>query len=401
MANTSADEVAELKQELDQFLLPEITSAQGAHTFRKEVSAEVAAVIDQVLNERLTPALQRIEAQAAEQANALTARVDAALRRFEQGAPVAAASAETDQKVAELTARLDEMRSRMVRMEEQGRRAVAQPIAAPKLADERIAVTPKNASLVPRWALWVIILLLLLTALGLGNIYLERMTAPEPIMPAPVFVPPANTTPSTPVPTPASSAPAPASSAPANPVSVPPQNPPSNPAVTPTPINTTPPSTPASPPAHAHAIPADFAIERGWLAAQPFAVEGSVARHASTSSHITTLKALACGRSASCTADSLFGASEATQFIALQMVMSQIGDRFCTPRRGVHVTGVVDDGSLGELASVTQCAGLHPTAPCKNGDNKLCAPDAATIEAGDVNALSQLLRWGLWKIGSM
>ena len=181
MANTSADEVAELKQELAQFLLTEITSAQGAQTFRKEVGAEVAAVIDQLLNERLTPAIQRIESQAAEQANALTARVDAALRRFEQGAPVAAGpSPETDQKIAELTARLDEMRARLLRTEEQGRRAVAQPIAAPKLADERIAVTPKNTSLVPRWALWVIILLLTLTALAIGNIYIERMTAAEP-----------------------------------------------------------------------------------------------------------------------------------------------------------------------------------------------------------------------------
>ena len=238
MANTSADEVAELKQELAQFLLTEITSVQGAQTFRKEVGVEVAAVIDQVLNERLTPALQRIESQATEQANALTARVDAALRRFEQAAPVAGPSPEIEQKIAELTARLDEMRARLLRTEEQGRRAVAQPIAAPKLADERIAVTPKNTSLVPRWALWVIILLLAPTALAIGNIYVERMTATEPLTAigtSPAFVPPAAGVSSS------STAPAPATSAglrvpmPAPPPFGPtPHSPPSSPALTPT-----------------------------------------------------------------------------------------------------------------------------------------------------------------------
>src|SRR5437868_15240315 len=102
VANTSADDVTELKQELAQFLLTEITSVQGAQTFRKEVSAEVTAVIDQVLNERL----QRIEQQAAEQANALTARVEAALRKFEQSGPAAAGSLDAEKQIAEPTARL-------------------------------------------------------------------------------------------------------------------------------------------------------------------------------------------------------------------------------------------------------------------------------------------------------
>jgi hypothetical protein len=410
VANTSPDDVEELKQELAQFLLTEITSTQGQQTFRKEVSAEVAAVIDRVLTERLTPALQNIERQAAEQMNQLSARVDAALRRFEQAGPVPGASPETDQKVSDLTARLDEVRARLLRMEEQGRRAVAQPIAKPKLADERIAVTPKNSSLIPRWALWIIIALLALTALGLGNIYYERMMTPAAAgTNAPVFVtPPSASPPQTGTLTaPASTTPAPAiapaQTAPPAPVSVPPQNARSNHTMTPTPISTAPPTVtaPASlPPQPAHSIPADFAIERGWLAAQPFAVEGTVARRAGTGGHITTLKSLACGRSASCTADSLLNGSQATQFIALQMMMSQIGDRFCYPRRGVHVTGEVDDGSLSEVAAVTRCAGLRPAAPCKEGENRVCPPDANAIEAGDVNALSQLLRWALWKTGS-
>src|SRR5690348_10284866 len=104
VANTSPDDVEELKQELAQFLLTEITSTQGQQTFRKEVSAEVAAVIDRVLNERLAPALQNIERQADEQMNQLTARVDAALRRFEQTGSVPGASPETDQKITDLTA---------------------------------------------------------------------------------------------------------------------------------------------------------------------------------------------------------------------------------------------------------------------------------------------------------
>jgi len=344
VANTSPDDVEELKQELVQFLLTEITSTQGQQTFRKEVSAEVAAVIDQVLNERLAPALQTIERQAAEQMNQLTARVDAALRRFEKAAPVAGASPETDQKIGDLTARLDEVRARLARIEEQGRRAVAQPIATPKLADERIAVTPKNSSLIPRWALWIIIALLALTALGLGNIYYERMMTPAPASSSPpVFVtppaPPQTGALTAPAHTTAAPATTPAQTAPPAPaVSVPAQNPPSNHAVTPTPIGNTPaPPTVTAPaslqPHPAHAIPADFAIERGWLAAQPFAVEGAVARRAGAGGHITTLKSLACGHATSCTADALFGSSDTTKFIALQMLMSQISDRFCSPRR--------------------------------------------------------------------
>lgn len=411
MANTSPDDVAELKQELAQFLLTEITSAQGQQTFRKEVSAEVAAVIDQVLSERLAPALQNIERQAAEQMSQLTARVDAALRRFEQAAPVSGPSPETDQKISDLAARLDEMRARLVRMEEQGRRAVAQPIAAPKLADERIAVTPKHTSLVPRWALWIIIVLLALTALGLGNIYYERMMAPAPASAsAPVFVtPPSAAPPQTGALTgPISTTPAPAAAptqttAPA-PVSVPAQNLPSNHAMTP--INNAPaPPTitaPASLPPQehpAHAIPADFAIERGWLAAQPFAVERSVARHAGSNERIATLKSLVCGRSASCTADSLLDGPDVKRLIALQMLMSQIGDRFCSPRRAVRVTGEVSADTLQELVGVARCAGAH-AYPCKEGENRVCPPDPDAIQGGDESARAQLLRWALWKTGS-
>jgi hypothetical protein len=394
VANTSPDDVAELKQELAQFLLTEITSAQGAQTFRKEVSAQVAAVIDQVLNERLTPALQRIESQAAEQANALTARVDAALRRVEQQVP-GATSPETDQLVAELTARLDETRIRLARLEEQGRRAVAQPIAqpiaTPKLADERIAVAPRATSAIPRWALWIIIALLALTALGLGNIYYERLMAPPPAdATPPVFVPP----PSTPAP----------------PVSVPPQNPTPNPGVTPaaptpapSPATAPPPAatpTPATvPPQHAHNIPADFAIERGWLAAQPFMVERAVARHAGATESITTLKRLVCGHGASCASDVLLSGSDTKQLIALQMLMSQIGDRFCSPRRAVRVTGEVSAGGLTELTGVARCAGAH-AYPCKETDSTVCPPDPDAIQAGDSSARAQLLRWALWKTGA-
>lgn len=410
MANRTADDVAELKQELAQFLLTEITSAQGAQMFRQEVSAQVASVIDKVLDERLAPALQRFEQQAAEQANALTARVDAALRRFEQDGPAGGASPEADQKIAELTARFDEMRARLSRAEEQGRRAVAQPLATPKLADERVAVAPKNTSLVPRWALWIIIILLALTALAIGNIYLERMTAPEPAQFG--STPPVLTTPPA---APASASPAPVAPPPVRtppavvtPAPVPPQNSASNPAVTPTPMSNRPappavaaPSAPVPPPHPAHAIPADFAIERAWLAAQPFAVDGSVARHAGAGGHITTLKSLACGHSVTCTADSLLSGSDATKFIALQMLMSQINDRFCTPRRVVRVTGVAEDTSLRELAEVTRCAGLRTSGTCHDSDSKICLPDSTMVEAGDVNALMQLLRWALWKIGTM
>lgn len=394
MANTPPDDVAELKQELAQFLLTEITSVQGASTFRKEVSDQVAAVIDQVLTARLTPALQNMERQAAEQANQLTARVDAALRRVEQQVP-GATSPETDKLVADLTARLDETRTRLARLEEQGRRAVAQPIAqpivTPKLADERIAAAPKSASAVPRWALWIVIALLALTALGLGNIYYERLMAPQPAdaMP-PVFVPP----PSTPAPLTA-------------PVSVPPQNPPQNSAVTPaapTPAPATAPppaTTPATaPPAtHARNVPADFAIERGWLAAQPFMVERSVARHAGATQAITTLKRLVCGQSASCTSDALLSGSDAKQLIALQMLMSQIGDRFCSPRRAVRVTGEVSADGLTELTGVARCAGAH-AYPCKETDSTVCPPDPDAIQAGDASARAQLLRWALWKTGA-
>jgi hypothetical protein len=167
--------------------------------------------------------------------------------------------------------------------------------------------------------------------------------------------------------------------------------------VTPAPT-TTPPAAP--PPAHAHAIPADFAIERGWLAAQPFAVEGNAARSAGANGHIATLKTLVCGHAVTCTADALLSGPQATQFVALQMMMSQIGDRFCAPRRPVHVSGAVSDRALLELANVSRCPGLGAGGPCKEGENKVCAPDGDMIEAGDANALSQLLRWALWKTGS-
>jgi hypothetical protein len=396
VANTSPDDVAELKQELAQFLLTEITSVQGASTFRKEVSDQVGAVIDQVLTARLVPALQNMERQAAEQANQLTARVDAALRRVEHQVP-GATSPETDKLVADLTARLDETRTRLARLEEQGRRAVAQPIAqsiaTPKLADERIAVAPKSASAVPRWALWIVIALLALTALGLGNIYYERLMAPQPAAATPpVFVPP----PATPAPLTA-------------PVSVPPQNPPQNsgvtpatpapaPAMAPPPAATPAPAT-APPATHARNIPADIAIERGWLAAQPFMVERAVARHAGATESITTLKRLVCGHGASCTSDALLSGPDAKQLIALQMLMSQIGDRFCSPRRAVRVTGEVSAGGLTELTGVARCAGAH-AYPCKETDSTVCPPDPDAIQAGDASARAQLLRWALWKTGA-
>ena len=82
------------------------------------------------------------------------------------------------------------------------------------------------------------------------------------------------------------------------------------------------------------------------------------------------------------------------------MLMSQIGDRFCYPRRAVHVSGEVSDSSLRELAEVTRCAGVRAGGACRDGDNKVCLSDGDMIEAGDVNALTQLLRWALWKTGS-
>ncbi len=97
---------------------------------------------------------------------------------------------------------------------------------------------------------------------------------------------------------------------------------------------------------HAH-IPADFAIERGWLAAQPFAVEPRLAHRVGSSDALPTLKSIVCGRSPNCASDALMSDSVGgKQLIALQMLMSQIGDRFCTPRksRGGHRRLVSADG---------------------------------------------------------
>ena len=61
MANNAGDDIALLKEELAQFLLGEITSAQGGQAFRGEVSEQVAAVVDQILADRLRPTLDRVE----------------------------------------------------------------------------------------------------------------------------------------------------------------------------------------------------------------------------------------------------------------------------------------------------------------------------------------------------
>lgn len=406
MTNASPDDVAQLKQELAQFLLTEITSVQGAATFRQEVSSQVGAVIDQILAERLAPALRRLEQDSAQQIRLATERVDQALRRLEDVAP-GNSSLASEQQLAEITARLDELRQRLARLEEQKRGGLTggataeqlrPPMPAPLERDSsKLAAAPAAAPHWPHWALWLLLFLGVLTVAGLGNLYYERLTAPEKTSvspnPAarPTSAPPSSTT-GTVVPPPAA-------------VSVPPQKPVEMPAVTPAPTtpHVSPPAAlpPASPPPnHASNIPADMAIERGWLAAQPYAVEPRLARQVGSREQFPTLRSIVCGASANCTSDSLLSAgSDAKQLIALQMLMSQIGDRFCAPRRAITVTGQVTARGLADLAAIAKCAG-GAAYPCKETQNKVCPPDPDMLQAGVLSARAALLRWALWKTGS-
>lgn len=399
MANT--DDVALLKEELAQFLLTEISSAQGGAAFRREVGEQVGAVIDQILAERLKPALDNLERRAAEQSRATTAALDDALARVKSALPNNAAP---DEKLAEIAASLDALRQRLARVEETARRgAVAQPMqprSEPKLADERIAAPNPTASSLPRWMLWLLLLLLALSVLGLGNLYYEKLSKPDVAAPSPV----------TAAPPPAASAPAPAATPTPSPtpapqqqaVSVPPQNPDAIPAVTPRPAPTVPAAVTTTPaPQPPPRFPADFAIERGWLAAQPYAVDPRLARRVGSSQPFPTLKSIICGRTPNCTSDALLAAGmEDEQLIALQMLMSQIGDRFCVPRRSLAVTGLVSAAGLADLGAIAKCAGGAPAA-CKETQNRVCAPDADALQSGAQGARSALLRWALWKTGSI
>ncbi len=91
--------------------------------------------------------------------------------------------------------------------------------------------------------------------------------------------------------------------------------------------------------------------------------------------------------------------SEAKQVIALQMLMSQIGDQFCIPRRTVAVTGQVSASGLADLAAIAKCAG-GTAHPCVEAQDKVCPPDADALQAGMPSARAALLRWALWKTGS-
>lgn len=388
MANTTGDDVALLKDELAQFLLGEIASTQGGEAFRREVGDQVAAVIDHILAERLKPALDKLERRSTEQAAETTARVDDALRRLRASAPGEDA---VERRLAEIAASLDQLRQRLARLEEQGGRprtaAMAQPIAAPppRLADERIAAPRPTGSALPRWMLWLLLALLVLSVLGLGNLYYERLFAPDVVTP-----PPAAAAPQTSVPAMASTTPPPAA------VSVPPQN-----TATVAPPSPAPPlATAPAPSQPAARIPADFAIERGWLAAQPYAVDPRLARRVGANTQRPTLKSIVCDASPTCTSDTLMAeGTEAKQLIALQMLMSQIGDRFCTPRRSVAVNGLVSAEGLADFAGIANCAGGAP-ANCRETQNKVCAPDADALQSGSQAARAALLRWALWKTGS-
>jgi hypothetical protein len=402
VANT--DDVALLKEELAQFLLTEMSSAQGGAAFRREVGDQVGAVIDQILAERLKPALDNLERRAAEQSRATTAALDDALARVKSALPNNTAPA-TDEKLAEITAALDALRQRLARVEETSRRgAVAQPMqprSEPKLADERIAAPNPTGSSLPRWLLWLLLLLLALSVLSLGNLYYEKLTKPEPVAPSPVtaspppaasvLAPAAVTTPApTPAPTPQQQA-----------VSVPPQTPAAIPDVTPRPAPTVPAAATTPAPQPPPRFPADFAIERGWLAAQPYAVDPRLARRVGSSQPLPTLKSIVCGRTPNCTSDALLAAGmEDEQLIALQMLMSQIGDRFCVPRRSLAVTGVATAAGLADLSAIAKCAGGAPAA-CRETQNRVCAPDADALQSGSQAARAALLRWALWKTGSI
>ena len=394
MANNAGDDVALLKEELAQFLLGEITSAQGGQAFRGEVSEQVAAVVDQILADRLRPTLERVERQAAEQAQRIDAALNDALAKLKAAAPAEDAQG-LDRRLADVTATLEQLRQRLGRVEDQARprsAATAQPIALPaqpRLADERIAAPRPSGS--PGWLLWLVLLLIALTVLGLGNLYYERIFKPEVVAQPQVSVAPAET-----LPAPASTTPPPQQAA----VSVPPQNPPAIPSVTPAPAPTPPPAATTPAPQPASRYPADFAIERGWLAAQPFAVDSVLAHRVGSAEARPTLKSMVCGRSPNCASDTLMTEGMAgKQLIALQMLMSQIGDRFCTPRRSVAVTGLVSAGGLADLAAIANCAG-GATISCHETQNRVCPPDADALQSGSQAARSVLLRWALWKMGS-
>jgi hypothetical protein len=427
LANTTPDDVALLKQELAQFLLAEIAADQGGASFRKEVGTQVAAAIDRILDERLKPMLDNIERQAAEQARRTTAMTDDALRRLKAAAP-ATDPAATEQKLADITARLDELRQRLGRIEEAARPprgpvATAQPLqprTEPRLADERLAVPATSGAGMPRWLVLLLLLIIALLIAGLGNLYYEKFNTPAPTTPmiaAPSVTPPspASALPATTPPAATSTdrhsdaAPPAERHADASPPQrdvVPPLPAPITvPTVTPRPApndilpahDTTPP--PAAAP-HARAIPADFAIERGWLAAQPYAVEPKLARRVGTAGAYPTLKSIVCGRSPNCTSDALMSDGvDGKQLIALQMLMSQIGDRFCNPRKSLAVTGLVSADGLADLAAIAKCAGGAPVR-CAESQSTVCPPDADALQSGSQAARAQLLRWALWKTGS-
>ena len=400
MANNAGDDLALLKEELAQFLLGEIASAQGGQAFRREVSEQVGAVVDQILAERLKPTLDRLERQAAEQAQRIDAALNDALAKLKLAAP---ADDGLERRLSEVSSSLEQLRQRLGRVEDSAKprsAATAQPIAMPpRLADERIAAPRASGPSLPRWLLWLVLLLLALTALGLGNLYYERLFKPDAVSPAPQVS--AAPLPSESLPAVTNTAPPPAHQQAA--VSVPPQNPPAIAAVTPTPASTPPPAaaTPAAPaPQPPPRFPADFAIERGWLAAQPFAVDPLLAHRVGSAEIRPTLKSLVCGHSPNCASDTLMTEGMAgKQLIALQMLMSQIGDRFCTPRRSVAVTGLVSAGGLADLAAIASCAGGTP-ANCHETQNRVCAPDSDSLQSGSQAARAALLRWALWKTGS-
>ena len=409
MANTNTDDVALLKEELAQFLLSEIATAQGGAALRREVAEQVAAVIDQILDERLKPVLDNLERQAAEQSRQAGMKVDDALARLKSAMP-ADKSPVSDQKLSEIAATLDQLRQRVGRVEDAAKpprvaAATAQPMQAPgrteaKLADERIAAPRATSSSLPRWMFWLLLLLLALTVLGLGNLYYEKLSKPEIVAPPIVSTP----KPTASAPVPVLSTPHPQAA-----VSVPPQNPVAIAPVTPTPTTTLPIPVPmgaatavhlAPPPQPASRIPADFAIERGWLAAQPFAVDPRLARRVGSNDTLPTLKSLVCGASPNCSSDALMTEGMAgKQLIALQMLMSQIGDRFCSPRRSVAVTGLVSSEGLSDLAAIAKCAGGGP-ASCRETQNRVCPPDSDALQSGSQAARAVLLRWALWKTGS-
>ncbi|MBV9044453.1 MAG: hypothetical protein JO294_04975, partial [Alphaproteobacteria bacterium] len=210
MATTSPDDIALLKQELAQFLLAEITTADGAQTFRGEVSSEVGQVIDKILNERLAPALDNLKKETAEHARATNATLDEALAKLKAATP--AESPEVDRKLADIAATLDELRARVGRFEDSvkalksGPTATVQPIKTP-------VPTATAQPPFPSWALWTLLALSVVSVLGLANIYYERMMLPRApasdtvavfTPPKPRPVPPATTTTAPPASTPVS-----------------------------------------------------------------------------------------------------------------------------------------------------------------------------------------------------